>query len=73
MCLQMNFFLNHQKLFAFHQCKKIDFVFCFNIGVVSNLLGCVSVEWCVLFFNLCFKVLQLPRELNSRGGLRPRS
>jgi hypothetical protein len=47
--------------------NKISFVY-FNIVVANNVVGCVSVKWLVLFFDLCFKVLQLPRELNSRGA-----
>jgi hypothetical protein len=36
------------------------------------MLGCVSAKCCVSLFYLCFKVLQLLKELNYRGGLNLR-
>ncbi len=33
------------------------------------MLGCVSIKWLVLFFNLGSKVLQLFGKLNSKRGL----
>jgi hypothetical protein len=69
-CLQLSFVLNQQKCDLILVCaRKLDFIVCFSTGVASDVIGCVSIKWLVLFFNLGSKVLQFFGELNFKRGL----
>jgi hypothetical protein len=57
---------------VFINAKNLILCFYFSTNVASDVLGCVSAKCRVLFFDLCFKVLQLLRKLNSRGSLDPK-